>query len=96
MDLLWAPVGVAYTLGPAHQEVKQTGIFPQHVFLVAVTVDLFYLSKHRIRPSSLDCSPNDDRRCFSNPGGPLRSDPIFQEKEEGLNRDVPYLRFLKT
>ena len=54
MDLLWVPVGDAYTLGPAHQEVKQTGIFPQHVFLVAVTEDFFYFSKHRVRPSSLD------------------------------------------
>lgn len=86
MDLLWAPVGDAYTLGPGHQEVKQTGVFPQHVFLVAVTEDLFYFSKHRIRPSSLDCSFNDDQPQprLSNPGGPLRSDSNLLGKRGGL------------
>ena len=66
----------AYTLGPAHQEVKQTGISPQYVFLVAVTEDLFYFSKHCVRPSSLNGSFDHDRRNGTRAIPVVRRDPI--------------------
>jgi hypothetical protein len=82
MDLLWAPVGDAYTLGPAQQEVKQTGIFPQHVFLIAITVDLFYLSKHRVRPFPWIIRPTMTDGASATPA--VRCDPIpfFREKRK--------------
>ena len=73
-----------YTLEAGFQEVKQI-MFPMHLVRLSSVdspADVF----RRIVNSAL--------RCHS--GGPLRPCPNIKGKEEELNRDVPYLGYLKT
>lgn len=51
-------MGNEYTLEARHQQVKETGVFPYDVFLVAVTDELFDFPKHPFTSLSLRVLPH--------------------------------------